>query len=419
MRVLVEPSEYSFWNIGDTAMTTVALERVSKLWPDARIQVLTDAPKRMPRPSGNIEALNLAGRRLWFHRRWTQEHSRFVPPLSRRLRIVRKLLRRSHPSLAYHALRRWGSLEDDEVSQLAAFFEALSEADLLIVAGMGGVTSTFPDYAFELLEVIRWAQQFGIKIAMLGQGLGPIEIEELRRDTSVALRGVDLLALREGRAGLPLLKSLGVPLTHVTVTGDDAIELVCRHPRGATGHGIGINLRYADYSGIRLRDIQEIRSVLHQLSRRIGAPLVGVPISHSPYDEDAVTIAELIHNGDMEVARLSEIRTPEDLLAQLQRCRVLVAGSYHAGVFALSSGIPTVALASSNYYVDKFLGLADMFGAGCQVVNLNESHFGDRLTHAVLEAWASADQAREPLLAAAQQQLRQSQAVYAKLKELL
>jgi len=254
---------------------------------------------------------------------------------------------------------------------------------------------------------------------MLGQGLGPIGIEELRRDTCAALRRLDLLALREGRAGLPLLESLGVPLTHVIVTGDDAIELVCRHPRDTIGHGIGVNLRYADYAGVRLRNIQEIRSVLHQLSHRIGAPLVGVPISHNPYEEDAITIAELVCNGDTEAGDLSRIRTPEDVLAQVQQCRVLVAGSYHAGVFALSSGIPTVALVNSTYYVDKFLGLADMFGAGCQVVDLHESHFCDRLTHAVLEAWASADQVREPLLAAAQQQLRQSRAAYAKLKELL
>ena len=110
---------------------------------------------------------------------------------------------------------------------------------------------------------------------------------------------------------------------------------------------------------------------------------------------------------------------PEDVVVQLQQCRVLVAGSYHAGVFALSSGIPTVALVNSPYYVDKFLGLADMFELGCRVIRLDERHLSDRLTQAVLEAWDSADQVREPLLAAAQQQLQQSRAAYAKLKELL
>ena len=420
MRILVEPSDYIIRNIGDTAMMTVALERISKLWPEARIQVLTDEADQMPRPGRNIEPLNLTGRRLWFDRPWIdQGRGRFTHGLSRALERMRRFLRRSHPSLAYRVLRRWGGLAAQEVAQLTAFFEAVSEADLLIVTGMGAITSAFPSCASELLEVIRCAQRFGAKTAMLGQGLGPIETEELRRNTTVALRRLDLLALRERRAGLPLLESLNVPLERVIVTGDDAIELACRHARGTIGYGIGVNLRNADYAGVQPHNIHEFRLVLHQLRDRVGAPLIGVPISRVPGEEDAITIAELIRNRDTETDDLSRIRTPEDVLVQLQRCRVLVAGSYHAGVFALSSGIPIVALVNSPYYADKFLGLADMFGSGCRVVCPDEPQFSDRLTQAVLEAWASADQVRAPLLAAAQQQLRQSCAAYAKLKELL
>jgi colanic acid/amylovoran biosynthesis protein len=328
-------------------------------------------------------------------------------------------LRRSHPTLAYHALRQWGRLTNEEVVQLTAFFQAVSEADLLIVTGMGGLTSVFADYAFELLEVIRIAQRFGAKTAMLGQGLGPITTERLGRAVSAVLRRLDLLTLREKRAGLPLLQRLKVPLRDVIVTGDDAVELACRYARGTEGHGIGVNLRCADYAGVQPRHVQEISPLLYQLCDRIGAPLIGVPISHAPGEEDADTIAELIHNGDRETCDLSHIRTLEDVVVQLQRCRVLIAGSYHAGVFALSCGIPTVGLVNSPYYIDKFLGLADMFGSGCQVINLGDPHLSDRLTEAVLEAWTSADQVRQSLLAATQYQLQQGRAAYAKLKELL
>jgi polysaccharide pyruvyl transferase WcaK-like protein len=379
MRVLVEPRDYRMQNIGDVAMLTVALERLSSLWPDARIQVFSDEPDQMPRPGRNIEPLKLIGRRLWFQQPWVQERRRGLSRLSR----VRNLLRWSHPPIAYRALRRWGGLGCEEVAQLTAFFEAVSKADLLFVTGMGGLTSVTQAFlydAFFLLEVVRCAQRFGAKTAMLGQGLGPIAIKELGRATSTALRRVDLLALRERRAGLPLLKSLNVPLAHVIVTGDDAIEIACRHARGTIGYGIGVNLRQADYAGVQSRNIQEIRPVLEQLSDRIGAPLIGVPISRIPGEDDAITIAQLIHNGDTESGDLSRIRMPEDVVVQLQRCRVLIAGSYHAGVFALSSGIPTVALVNSPYYVDKFLGLADMFGLGCRVIRLDERHLSDRLT---------------------------------------
>jgi polysaccharide pyruvyl transferase WcaK-like protein len=328
-------------------------------------------------------------------------------------------LRRSHPTLAYHALRRWGRLTNEEVAQLTAFFRAVSEADLLIVTGMGGLTSVFADYAVELLEVIRIAQRFGARTAMLGQGLGPITTRKLSRSVSAVLRRLDLLTLREKRAGLPLLQRLKVPLKDVIVTGDDAVELACRYAWETAGQGIGVNLRCADYAGVQPRHVQEISPLLRQLSDRIGAPLIGVPISHTPGEGDADTIAELIHKGDRETRDLTRIRTPEDVVVQLQRCRILIAGSYHAGVFALSCGIPTVGLVNSPYYVDKFLGLADMFGSGCQVISLADRHFSDRLSEAVLEAWNSADQVRERLVAATQDQLRRGRAAYAKLKEFL
>jgi polysaccharide pyruvyl transferase WcaK-like protein len=420
MRVLVEPSDYLIRNIGDTAMTIIALERLSKLWPDARIQVLTEEPDRMPRPGPNIEALLIAGRELWLRRTWLQErrtwYNRAFVSLLRRLRLF---LRRSHPKLAYRALCRWGGLNAEEIAQLTAFFDAISKADLLLVTGMGGLTSAFTPYAFELLEVVNCAQCLGAKTVMMGQGLGPIEIKELDRATSAILRRLHLLGLREKRAGLPLLKRLNVPLEHVVVTGDDAIEFACRPTRVAMGYGIGVNLRKSYYADVNSRNVQAVGPVLHQLSNRIGVPLIGVPISRVPGEEDAITIAELIQNSDKEAGDLSQICLPEEVVAQLQRCRVLVAGSYHAGVFALASGIPTVALVNSPYYVDKFLGLADMFGCGCRVVELGERDFENRLTEAVIETWASAEQVREPLLEAAQRQLQQSQAAYAKLKELL
>ena len=189
MRVLVEPSGHVIRNIGDAAMTIIALERLSYLWPGARIQVLTDEPDRLPRHGPNVEPLITTGRKLWLHRPWVQERrTRLNRPLVSLLRRVRILLRRYHPEMAYRALRRWGGLSVEETAQLATFFEAISEADLLVVTGMGGLTSVFAPFAFELLEVVNCVQRLGAKTVMLGQGLGPIDIEELGRAASKILR---------------------------------------------------------------------------------------------------------------------------------------------------------------------------------------------------------------------------------------
>jgi polysaccharide pyruvyl transferase WcaK-like protein len=411
MRLLVEPSDTVYRNIGDQAMLRVALERIAGLWPEARIQVFTEDADELPRPSSNIEPLLASGRRIWLSRGW-------LP--SRRLRgPMQRWLRVSQPRLAYHALVRWGGLTTAEVRQLDEFFEAVSQADLLIVTGMGGITSAFPSFAFELLEIVRCAQHFGAKTAMVGQGLGPVETARLRRVMTNAFRRLDLLALREGRAGLPLLRALGVPLDRVIVTGDDAIELAFQNGAVAPGRGIGVNMRHASYSGVQLADIENVRMTLVRLSMELEAPLVGVPISRVRGEEDANTIALLTGNEHDFAGELTNIRTVEELLEQLGLCRILVAGSYHAAVFALSCGIPTVALARSAYYTDKFLGLAEMFGTGCWVVPLDDSRVVERLYASASAAWGAAEQLRDPLLAAAQRQFRAGVAAYDRLKELV
>ena len=254
---------------------------------------------------------------------------------------------------------------------------------------------------------------------MLGQGLGPIETPSLRRVARDVLRRLDLLALRERLSGLPLLKELRVPLERVVVTGDDAIELARRYASGTAGDGIGINMRHATYSGVGVSDVENVRRALMGVAAKLQAPLVGVPISRVPGEEDSFTIERLASDRAGEVADVTRVRTPEDVIVQLRRCRILVAGSYHAAVFALACGIPTVALARSPYYVDKFFGLADMFGAGCIVVRLDEPAFAERFSHAVLALWAAAEALRSPLLAATQKQLWQSRAAYGRLRKFV
>ena len=66
--------------------------------------------------------------------------------------------------------------------------------------------------------------------------------------------------------------------------------------------------------------------------------------------------------------------TPEAVIRQIQRCRLVITGSYHAAVFALAMGIPTIGLAKSTDYIDKFMGLSALFGEGCETVVLNEQN---------------------------------------------
>jgi polysaccharide pyruvyl transferase WcaK-like protein len=110
------------------------------------------------------------------------------------------------------------------------------------------------------------------------------------------------------------------------------------------------------------------------------------------------------------------IDRPEAVIRQIQRCRLVVTGSYHAGVFALASGIPTVGLAKSAYYVDKFLGLSSLFGEGCQTVLLNDQDFQTKLESSITDLWARAERVRPYLLAEAESQIRLGHKAYERLR---
>jgi colanic acid/amylovoran biosynthesis protein len=107
------------------------------------------------------------------------------------------------------------------------------------------------------------------------------------------------------------------------------------------------------------------------------------------------------------------------VLEVLQRCRVVVVGSYHAAVFALSMGIPAVMIAAREHYAQKLHGLAHQFGVGCQVELASHPELAMRLQAAIESAWTCAPGTRVTLLAAARNQVVASEAAYERLFELM
>jgi polysaccharide pyruvyl transferase WcaK-like protein len=157
-----------------------------------------------------------------------------------------------------------------------------------------------------------------------------------------------------------------------------------------------------------------IEPVVRAFARRRGAPIVSAPIASYGKGDDIDVARRLFPE-----ALHCHVHTPRDAIAQVARCRVVMAGSYHAAVFALSMGIPVVALAGSEYYRDKMLGLADMFGLGCRVEFVRLPDFPSRLDAALEELWGSAPELRPSLLAAADRQIRLVRAAYGRIRDLV
>jgi len=413
MRIILEPSEYHLEdNVGHVVMTHVAAARVSALWPSAAIEILTE-------PSALLSEFCPGCIAVLRHRPRSGAQSGFqavlaqVPGTAQGLVILKNSLRRHSPSLFKILKRLKGRAKLPTRDYRSEERDAIRGADLMVVSGMGGVTETFRAYAFGLFDRIESALEAGIPVAMMGQGIGPLRDPELRARAAEVLSGVSLICLREGRASPSILTSLGIPPERILVTGDDAVEIAFLRRPERLGNSLGVNLRVARYSAIDLSLAPSFARLVQQAATNFNAELTPVPIDRDDVEPIKVVVGEYRKTEPVEYAA-SPIRAIESV----GRCRALITGSYHAAVFALSMGIPTVCIACSDYYVDKFLGLGHQFGPGCEVVMLDRTDWPEKAAAAIAHAWRSAEQLRPELLGAAHKQVELGRAAYRAVYEM-
>jgi colanic acid/amylovoran biosynthesis protein len=284
---------------------------------------------------------------------------------------------------------------------------------------MGGITDTFEQYALDLLDTIALVKENGKAfVAMLGQGFGPIDDRTfLAERAREILPLVDFIALREPRASLPLLKRMNVDLSHVNVTGDDALGIASRGRGSVLGNCLGINLRMASYSNVTIEFLTQLRQVILPFARARGVTLRPLPSSLYIEEADSNSIAGLTEG--YERICIGNVTEPETLTRQVRDCRIAIVGSYHAGVYALAQGVTIVGLYNSDYYRDKFLGLEALFGVGVFPVDLSVPDWTTNLIIKANEAWDTAPACRLPLIEAADRQIESGWKAYNKLRALV
>jgi polysaccharide pyruvyl transferase WcaK-like protein len=248
-------------------------------------------------------------------------------------------------------------------------------------------------------------------VALVGQGLGPLDDPGLQARAAQVLPKVGLIALREGRQGPRILDRAGVAAERVLVTGDDAIELAYQARIDEIGSDIGFCLRVAGYAPVSAGVADLIGRTVRSAAAERTAALVPLIIAEFR-SQDRRSTLPLVRGCAHVIAPLPRYVPPIEIARRVARCRVVVTGAYHLAVFALSQGIPVVALTSTAYYDDKFLGLGSMFGQGLTLVRLDDPCLEQTLAMAIDEAWQAALVVREPLRARARMQIDASRAAF-------
>ena len=417
-RILIDSCSYTCQNVGDVAMLTVAVARLRELSPSARIQVLTSAPHLVARHCGDVETLPIEGRRQFLSEHLLGRANRWLAASA--WRRLEESLRFSQPHVfnASAGIKRRlrGQTGDGDIAAMDAFVDAIRAADLLVVSGAGILNDSFAEHTLGILATIDLAVRRGIPAALVGQGIGPLDLPELRERASQVLPRASLIAVRESGSSVSILRSLGVDPSRIVVTGDDAIELAMTRAgrdgrtRSEVRRAIGVNVRVADYAGVSRQMIAPLRDTLAAAAAARSASLIGIPIAHHNGGMDLETLRGLL--DDQPSAALD---TPRAVIERVGECRVVVTGSYHGAVFALAQGIPAVALVKTRYYEAKMAGVAEQFGLGCELVRLDDPDLPRALDAAIDRAWTSADAVRERLLRAAAEQVERGRAAYARV----
>jgi polysaccharide pyruvyl transferase WcaK-like protein len=407
--------------MGDVAMLQVAVDRLRRQWPDALIQVFTNDPAALARHCREAEPLAHCGRTLWFSDRAVlgRLHQHLPRVASRGLMVLKRSMRRHSPGLLSFILRWRLYLTLTDGTALQNFLTALKLADLYVVSGAATMNDKAKAHARVVLGTIEMALSRGTRVALFSQGIGPMSDDELLAAASRVLPRVTLVATRENRHGPVLLKTLGVPQSKISVTGDDAIEMAYEGRTSLVGEGIGVNLRVARSSDVNPAVIDVVGRVLRKVAKKYNAPLIPLPIALHSTADDPKIIRQLLAGFDTQSDGGQALDTPRQVIAAAGRCRIVVTGAYHAAVFALAQGIPAVCLAANTEYMEKFAGLVDQFGAGCELISVNSSNLSDELLDAIERAWTVAPARRPLLLAATARQMELSRTAYHVIADIM
>lgn len=395
MNILVDNGLPELNNLGDLAMLITACRGIRRRWPDANIFTFATRPERLDAVLPDVAAIHPAGRDVWSRAAalgWLVETK--APRLQGPARIYRGLTAR--PSLA--PLIKLGARRGEERNGLVAgFLHFLRKVDIYFWAGGGYLADPFGSLATKLANTLEALSGWRVPAAALGLGIGPLHRPRILRTVRTTMRNLCAIGVREA-GSLQLLQSWTLDGTDLCVTGDDAIAEAYAERRPEFGIALGVSLRLRYYSELDGRHLAVIREVVHEFCVRRHAALISIPIAPDDLEANA-----RLRTGDVPFeAPAFELET---VYAAIRHCRVVITACYHAAVFALSMGIPAIGLASSDYYVQKFLGLQRQFGDIPRVILCRAQRpveaFRHELRKTLMANWSDAPRLRPMLLARA------------------
>lgn len=274
------------------------------------------------------------------------------------------------------------------VKGLIIFLLSLLNADLFILGGGG----FFQDYGKDWMRkraiehrlwLIRIAKLLRRKVAVLGVGVGPLQLIKSKEQIKAVLNKVDLISVRD-KDSKELLLQCGVKENKIFEAADFAFTLAhvdqtrtnlkfTNKLRGKNKLNIGISVRplYTAVKDKKTKDQKiaaQLAKVCDVLVEKCKANLILIPMDikqDTPFLEEIFNRTRGRNRSNMVVVK--EMTTVEET-KQLFSCLDLMIGArYHSLIFSIIENVPYIAV---NYH-PKVESLTKLF-SWKYVVALNE-----------------------------------------------
>lgn len=263
--------------------------------------------------------------------------------------------------------------------ELAAYVAKIQAHDLVHISGGGNLNSLYPRELYSRALLLQLARALNRPALVSGQTIGPFTLAVDRQVAAAALNAAGCVTVRDRQRSPQWLTEIGVTRPEVSTGLDDAFFLEPAKPE-VVAPFLSPPRDQALRVGISLHPYPEGTQLGASLAEALARAL-GQVAAHLPLD--VYFIPHLLVRADRahDVPYMSEIAariqapgrliTGTELMAHPEPAKeklvrgltaamdLVIATRYHALVFALSAGVPCLALNYDEYYRVKNLSLLD------------------------------------------------------------
>lgn len=398
-------------NVGDSAQMYAATERLERLVPGCQVivaKMYEQDDGRLWEGRTGVPAIHLYMRRRLggFTRVWIKVFQKLhMKPLVRCVTFLVFLSRLVRVVCAARFASLFGVVPMINRNGREAI-TAVRRCDVVYCSGGGNLNDIW--LCGELLPralTYRLASLFNKPLFISGQGIGPLESQLGRYLMRWGAREAKVFGCRDKQESRSLLLSLGFDPKVAQSLGDEAVDLRSSSQQRVSeilsdesvpDDGkplVAVHIRLHNFSqDFRGPAAPLLAEMLDRLIERMPCRILFIPVTYSrsrAYEGDIgdafEVFARMQRRCDVSFI-CKEKYSPPDMKGLISACKLLIGFSYHAWVFAMTSGIPAFGLYCGEYFrmkAEGFFGWYNRHSWAWNIEDLDTSNVIDTIEEVI------------------------------------